>query len=487
MIQAVDNIDKMALGMKRFQGPGGPHLFFREALGIPDKYIWSKMDEIMDSVQKHRKTAVKAGHSVSKSFTTARLALWFLYSHIPCTVVTTAPTNKQVDDILWREIRSAWDNSEIAFPGKLTTSSLDMQKQTGLRWFATGFSTRPDTVTEQATAFQGYHNEHFIVIFDEAAGILPQIWRAAHSLTADEGRMLVIGNPTSNYGEFADCFQPDSGWNQITISCHDTPNYKEDRRVIPGLAGRGYERDIIKRYGEGSNEHRIRILGEFPDYAEGTYYGIQLARARNENRLECSTLFDETAKVHTFWDIGHSHTAIWFVQFVRDSINLIDFYEDNQGLGLPAYAQVLKVKPYQYGDHYGPHDIAGSNAKSFQTGKVTLDVAADLGIHFKVAERTSFDDGIEALRGLFNKLRFGEVKRGIKLLGNYKRKKNETLSNEDRAIYHKEPLKNGSEHCADALRTMAVAFRYNLISGDRVGYTNTYHAEKETEYDLMVD
>ena len=482
-----DDLDKMALGMKRFQARGGTHLFFREALGIPEKHIWPKMDEIMFSVEDHDKTAVKAGHSVSKTFSVSGIALSFLYSWIPSTVITTAPTNKQVEDVLWREIRSKWQNSKIAFPGNLTTSSLDMQKETGLRWFATGFSTRPDTVTAQATAFQGYHNEHLLVIFDEAAGILPQIWRAAMSLIAGGGKIIAIGNPTSNYGEFPDCFGADSGWNQITISCHDTPNFKEDKQIIPGVAGREYERYIIKKYGEGSNEHRIRILGEFPDYAEGTYYGIQLARAKKEGRLKCSALLDETARVHTFWDIGHSHTAIWFVQFIRDQINMIDFYEDNQGLGLPAYAQVLKVKPYRYGDHYAPHDIAQSNAKSFQTGKVTLDVAAELGIGFKVAERTSFDDGVEAVRGLFNKLHFGDVKRGLRLLGNYKRKKNESLSNEDRAIYYKEPLKNGSEHCADALRTMAVAFRYNLISSERLGSLTPYAREVQKEYDLMVD
>ena len=305
------------------------------------------------------------------------------------------------------------------------------------------------------------------------------------SLCADEGRMLVIGNPTANFGDFVDCFKPDSGWNQITISVRDTPNYKSNKRIIPGLSGRGYEQDIITKFGKDSNEHKIRVLGEFPEYTEGTYYGIQLAKAKSEKRTAVVGLGDSTAQTYTFWDIGHAHTAIWFAQFVRKEIHVIDYYEDNQGLGLPAYAKVLDTKPYIYGGHYGPWDLAGSNAKSFQTGKVALDVAAELGIHFDIVDKTSVDDGIEAVRGIFNKLVFAkETKPGLDKMGQYKRKKNESLSTDDKPIFYKEPLKNGSEHCADAMRTLAVAYRYHSIGGDNIGYPGTWHHEEEAPESL---
>ena len=474
-------------GFEFAQGPGGCRAFFEDILGMPPEFIWPKMDEMMDSITNHRKTAVKAGHSVSKSYTVARIALWFLLCHPPATVVTTAPTNTQVEDILWREIREAHAGALCKLPGKVTRTKVDIQDEEGIKWFATGFATKPDTVTQQATAFQGFHNQNFLVIFDEAAGILPQIWRAAMSLCADEGRMLVIGNPTANFGDFVDCFQEDSGWNQITISVRDTPNYIQDKRVIPGLSGRQYERDIIRKFGDGSNEHKIRVLGEFPEYTEGTYYGIQLAKAKAEKRSAVIGLRDETAKTYTFWDIGHAHTAIWFAQFIRREIHIIDYYEDNQGLGLPAYAKVLDTKPYIYGDHYGPWDIgpSGSNSKSFQTGKVVLDVAAELGIHFTITEKSSVDDGIEAVRGMFNKVVFAnECREGLAKLGQYKRKKNESLSTDDKPIFYKEPLKNGSEHCADAFRTLAMAYRYSQIDDERIGYPGVQREIEQVEEDV---
>jgi hypothetical protein len=41
---------------------------------------------------------------------------------------------------------------------------------------------KTDTVTEQATRFQGFHNENVLILFDEAAGILREIWEAKDKL-----------------------------------------------------------------------------------------------------------------------------------------------------------------------------------------------------------------------------------------------------------------------------------------------------------------
>ena len=463
-------LDSVSRGMQRYADD--PQSFFVDILGLPQEHIWPKMSEMMLSVRDNRRTAIKAGHSVSKSYTMGRLVIWYLMTHFPSTVVTTAPTNRQVEDILWREIREAHQAAKCKLPGHLTRTSIDMQKEHGVKWFATGFATKPDTVTEQATAFQGYHNRHCLVIFDEAAGVIPQIWKAAMSLVADgDGKMVVIGNPTAAYGDFPDCFREGSGWSNITISAHDTPNYKENKQVIPGLAGREYERDIITKYGEGSNEHRIRVLGQFPDFTEGTYYGRWLATAKKEGRIGHVPM-DTGSKVYTFWDIGDIYTAIWFVQFTAMDIKIIDYYEDNQGLGLPEYVRMLEAKGYIYGEHFYPWDVEGPNRKSFQTGQTTRDVAAGLGIKFQVVEMHRVEDGIEAARGILNKCMFDKVKckSGIDALANYRKKKNEALSTDDRPVYHQQPLHDWASHGADSFRYLSMAYRYNRIAGTLLGY-----------------
>jgi hypothetical protein len=238
-----------------------PVKFFTNILDVNKEHIWDKMQEVVESIRDYECTAVKAGHAVSKTYTAARAALWFLYTHYPATVITTAPSHKQVEQVLWREIRQAYGSSRVPLGGQITKTKLDL----GEKWFAYGFSTRPDTVTQEATGFQGFHNDNMLIIFDEAAGILKQIWEAADALmTAGNVRFLAIGNPTSSRGEFPACFKS-KRYNCITISVKDTPNYKSDKEVVPGVSGRKFESVMREKYGENSNQYKARVLGEIPD------------------------------------------------------------------------------------------------------------------------------------------------------------------------------------------------------------------------------
>ena len=57
---------------------GDPIGFQVDCLDVNRKHVWGKMLEVAESVRDKPKTAVKAGHGVSKSYEAARLALWFL-------------------------------------------------------------------------------------------------------------------------------------------------------------------------------------------------------------------------------------------------------------------------------------------------------------------------------------------------------------------------------------------------------------------------
>ena len=249
-----------------------PIKFFTECLDVNPKYVWDKMREISESVLHNQFTAVKAGHSLSKSYTVARIALWFLYTQYPATVVTTAPSNVQVEEIIWREINSAHSNSKIPLGGEPTKTSLDMQtwcKRKGIKgidkWSAIGFATKPDQAEQHATRFQGFHNHNVLVIMDEAAGIHKKIWEAVDKLlTTSTQKLLVIGNPTMSKGDFVDCFK-DSRYNKITVSVYDSPNYKIGEGTIPGLSGKAFVERTIAKYGKDSNLYKAMVTGEIPD------------------------------------------------------------------------------------------------------------------------------------------------------------------------------------------------------------------------------
>ena len=91
------------------------------------------------------------------------------------------------------------------------------------------------------------------------------------------------------------------------------------------------------------------------------------------------------------------------------------------------------------------------------------------------------------MRGIFSKVVFAiESKSGLTKMGQYKRKKNESLSTDDKPIFYKEPLKNGSEHCADAFRTLAMAYRYSQIDDERLGYPGVMREIKNVEEDVYL-
>lgn len=257
------NIDPIDIVTKYRQDPVG---FMTDILDVKKEHVWSKIVEMAEAVRDNQFVAIKAGNSVSKSYSMARLALWFLYTHYPSTVVTTAPSNIQVDEILWREIRSAHSNAKIPLGGDCLKTMLDLQKAFGgEKWFATGFATKADASTDQATRVQGFHNKHVLFIMDEAAGIDVPIWEAVDKLiTTPRQKLVVIGNPTMARGRFVDCFKSKK-FKKITISVLDTPNYQQGVEVIPGLSGVDFVNQVIDTYGKESNKYKAMVTGEIPD------------------------------------------------------------------------------------------------------------------------------------------------------------------------------------------------------------------------------
>jgi len=81
--------------------------------------LWDDQNRIIESVRDNPKTAWRSCHGIGKSFCCARLCLWWLYSFPRSIVITTGPTWRQVEDILWKEIRSAHANSIVPLGGYL--------------------------------------------------------------------------------------------------------------------------------------------------------------------------------------------------------------------------------------------------------------------------------------------------------------------------------------------------------------------------------
>lgn len=239
---------------------------------------WSLQKKIMRAVESHKDVAVASCHGTGKSWTAARIALTFLFNHYRSYVVTTAPTGRQVKDILWQEIAMAYGGAVDDLGGELLTTQLKVAPG----WFATGFST------DDANSFQGRHasSGDILIIADEAAGIEDDIWVGIQGLMSSEGsHLLAIGNPTDPTGEFCNMFKRSKVW-KLHISAFQTPNFTTfgitlddiksgeweekitSRLPSPWLVTPEWVADKLERWGEDSPLWISRVLGDFPELGD---------------------------------------------------------------------------------------------------------------------------------------------------------------------------------------------------------------------------
>ncbi len=480
-----------AINARRIHYQTDPIGFETDVLDVKPLHVWSKMREVAESVRDNQLTAVPACHSVSKTFGAARIAVWFKTCFQPSTVITTAPSDNQVKNQLWKEIHTAYSSSQIPLGGKMTTLQWNMRptdktlegipRSERGNWeknFAIGFATSPDSATEHATKMQGWHNKYLLVILDEASGIMLPIWKTIlEGLIINERcKVLAIGNPTDPYCKFAAVCKS-SRWNVIKISVRDTPNYIQDVEVIPNVAGRQFERDIIDEYGENSNEHKIRCLGEFPTFMEGTIWGPEIGELEKKGHYG-DFPWDSTAPVYVIGDYGPIYTAIGFFQYIQSTIRMVDYFYDDIGMGVPGMCKMLDSKPYNYAKEHGfwlspDYDPkSGSNRKSLATGTTILSEFSRLGYHFEICDPHPFIDGINTVRGGIPLLRID--KRCTDFLDSvkqYRYKKNLLMSTTKKPAYSKSPQETPATHPADMLRYQFWIYRYQLvISDERIGY-----------------
>jgi hypothetical protein len=209
-------------------------------------FLWSKQREILRSVRDHRKTAVKSCHGPGKSFTAAEAIAWWLDVHPvgEASAITTAPSDSQVKTILWKEIRRVHAQAGLAGRTNQKEWLMDVPTPDGTATVEqiVAFGKKP--ADRDPAGFQGQHCRWVLVVFDEACGIqgktemgVMSLWDAADSLLSnDDCRMLVIGNPDDPGTEFEKVCRPGSGYNVISISAFETPNFTGEE--IPEALGK---------------------------------------------------------------------------------------------------------------------------------------------------------------------------------------------------------------------------------------------------------
>ena len=259
-----------------------------------------KQTEIGEALVHHRNVAVAAGHGTGKSFQAAILACWWVDTHPLGTayVATTAPTNDQISEIIFREVKNIHAMSAERVEKGIITPEQALQGRVGEdnTWkieragrLVTVMKGRKPPDNKAGDAFQGLHARYVLAIGDEATGLSEEMIDGLANITSnDNSRRLLISNPTNPYSHLGRIFLKPSeradgsmAWKKIHVSVFDLPTFhgggqcdcpehkglplglKYPKELLESISGPQFVEDKKAEYGEDSARYKARVLGQF--------------------------------------------------------------------------------------------------------------------------------------------------------------------------------------------------------------------------------
>lgn len=205
---------------------------------------------------------VRFGQGVGKTGVEACAALWFLSCFPFPKVVCTARMRQQLHNVLWAEISKWQTKSPILKRILKWTKTKIYMKNYEERWFATArTATKPENM-------QGFHEDNMLFIVDEASGVEDRIMEAIMgTLSGDNNKLLMCGNPTRTSGVFYDSHHKDrDSYKTHKVSCLNSPRTSKENIAM-----------LKRKYGEGSDVWRVRVEGEFPRGEADTFISLEAA------------------------------------------------------------------------------------------------------------------------------------------------------------------------------------------------------------------
>lgn len=352
-----------------------------------------------------------------------------------CVIYYIFPTYSQAKKVIWDSITNSGERILDYVPDEVATkNSAEMKIR-----FKNG-SLLQLVGSDNIDSLMGTNPQG--VVFSEYALQDPRAYQYIRPiLTANGGWALFISTPRGK----------NSLWELYQIAQH-APDWFCYKLTVEDTGHIALE-EIEKERREGIMSDDLiqqEYYCSFEMGVEGSYYAKYLDTMRIKGQIGIVP-WEAGFKVHTAWDLGvRDSTSIIFFQTIGQAVRIIDYYEKSKE-GLEHYIKIINSKPYTYGKHIAPHDIA---VREWGSGMTRLEKARNLGLKFTVAPDVSIVDGIEAVRSSFSKIWIDEVacKDLIKALENYRQE-----FDVKKKIYKSQPLHSWASHAADAMRYLCIS------------------------------
>ena len=258
-----DSISKLAWSIRQ-----SPEFFAREICGFTPIPL---QRDVLNALRDHPAVAVKTGHSFGKDGVAAVAALWFHVAYRPSVVVTTAPTQRQVKNVIWAEIASLYRQAEMrgggewGIGGTLQTEAL---RSGDSKHYMIGYTA------DDPGGFTGFHSgTAILVVVSEAQAVEPRMWPAIRSLlTAPVSKLLIVGNAY---------YQPESEfYAAFTSKRHQFATFTGSSEDSPYCSKEWVAKEA-EDWGRDSPMFRARVGGEFaPDVVDAFIPLVWIAAAQ---------------------------------------------------------------------------------------------------------------------------------------------------------------------------------------------------------------
>lgn len=239
----------------------------------PDPWQARIMQDVADGV---RKISVRSCHGVGKTAVLSWIAVWACCVFPAAKVIQTAPSGPQLWDALFAETKMWFKRLPPALLDLFDIMSDRIEhKGAAESIFVSARTSR----AEKPESLQGVHAEEGIVILmpDEASGIPEPVFEAAiGSMSGENCCTIMTSNPTRTSGTFFDSQTRLRGsWKTYKISHEDSTRVSKQ-----------FVAEVAEKYGEDSNQFRVRCLAEFPKADDDTLIALELVESATERDIE---------------------------------------------------------------------------------------------------------------------------------------------------------------------------------------------------------
>lgn len=205
---------------------------------------------------KKRWITIKSGRGSGKSAVVSLVALHFLYCFPGSQTLFITTELNQIKTVFIKEL-SIWFKK---LPQEFQDNTIFLEEEIRINgekdWFIRTRVSNP----RNEVSLSGFHAKYALVLLDEASGIGNTTFNTMRgTLTGNNFVSFMTGNPNFADGEFYESHKKKFAniYTQITFNCEESPIVTEASRKF-----------VAEKFGLGSDEYRITVLGNFPGEGE---------------------------------------------------------------------------------------------------------------------------------------------------------------------------------------------------------------------------